>query len=82
MPKIFHEWTKQWIRIHRLSVLVRSVRQSPRFIHFIHRTVRAQDRAVSYATFFSRSHDVRIRVYYVAGTAVETHEHSGDFKVP
>src|SRR5207245_6713133 len=47
MPKIFHEWIKQWIKVDRLSVLMRSVHQSPRFIHFIPRPARAQDRARS-----------------------------------
>jgi hypothetical protein len=38
------------------------------------------DDAVSYAKFFSRSHDAVIRVYDAAGNAVETHEQAGDFK--
>jgi hypothetical protein len=36
--------------------------------------------AVSYAQFFSRSHDAVIRVYDQAGNVIETHEHMGDFK--
>ena len=36
--------------------------------------------AVSYAQFFSRSHDAVIRVYDTAGNVIETHEHAGDFK--
>ena len=40
------------------------------------------DDAVSYAKFFSRSHDAVIRVYDAAGNVVETHEHKGDFKEP
>jgi hypothetical protein len=40
----------------------------------------AEPNAVSYAKFFSRSHDAVIRVYDSAGNAIETHEHIGDFK--
>jgi hypothetical protein len=40
------------------------------------------DDAVSYAKFFSRSHDAVIRVYDDAGTVIETHEHKGDFREP
>jgi len=40
----------------------------------------AANNAVSYATFYSRSHDVVIRVYDEAGNVIETQEHSGDFK--
>ena len=36
--------------------------------------------AVSYAQFYSRSHDAVIRVYDAAGNVIETHEHAGDFK--
>ena len=35
--------------------------------------------AVRYAKFFSRSHDVVIRVYDESGNVIETHEHKGDF---
>jgi hypothetical protein len=35
---------------------------------------------ISYAKFYSRSHDVEIRVYDDAGKVIETHEHTGDFK--
>jgi hypothetical protein len=38
------------------------------------------DDAVSYAKFFSRSHDAVIRVYDDAGNLIETPEHKGDFK--
>jgi hypothetical protein len=38
------------------------------------------DDAVSYATFFSRSHDVVIRVYDDGGKVIQIHEHKGDFK--
>jgi hypothetical protein len=38
------------------------------------------DDAVSYAKFFSRSHDAVIRVYDDAGNVIETHEHAGDFR--
>ena len=38
------------------------------------------DDAVSYAKFFSRSHDAVIRVYDEAGNVIETHEHIGDFR--
>jgi hypothetical protein len=36
--------------------------------------------AISYAKFFSRSHDAVIRVYDEWGNVIETHEHAGDFK--
>jgi hypothetical protein len=36
--------------------------------------------AIGYAKFFSRSHDVVIRVYDDAGNVIETHEHAGEFK--
>ena len=36
--------------------------------------------AVGYAEFYSRSHDVVIRVYDNAGNVVETQEHKSDFK--
>jgi hypothetical protein len=35
---------------------------------------------ISYAKFFSRSHDAVIRVYDEAGNVIETHEHKGDFR--
>jgi hypothetical protein len=38
------------------------------------------DDAVSYAKFFSRSHDAVIRVYDEAGKKIEMREHKGDFK--
>jgi hypothetical protein len=38
------------------------------------------DDAVSYAQFFSRSHDGVIRVFDDAGNVIESHEHTGDFK--
>jgi len=36
--------------------------------------------AISYAQFYSRSHDAVIRVYDDAGNMIETHEHAGEFK--
>jgi hypothetical protein len=36
--------------------------------------------AISYAKFFSRSHDATIRVYDDAGNVIETHDHAGEFK--
>jgi hypothetical protein len=36
--------------------------------------------ATGYAEFYSRSHDVVIRVYDAVGNVIETHEHEGDFK--
>jgi hypothetical protein len=36
--------------------------------------------AISFAKFFSRSHDAVIRVYDEAGNAIETYEHKGEFK--
>ena len=36
--------------------------------------------AISYAKFYSRSHDAVIRVYDEAGNVIETHEHAGEFK--
>ncbi len=41
-----------------------------------------KDNAISYAKFYSRSHDAVIRVYDDAGNVIETHEHAGDFKEP
>jgi hypothetical protein len=38
------------------------------------------DDAVSYAKFFSRSHDAVISGYDAAGNVIQTHEHKGDFK--
>jgi hypothetical protein len=38
--------------------------------------------AIDYAEFYSRSHDVVIRVYDQAGNVIATHEHAGDFKEP
>ena len=38
--------------------------------------------AVGYATFYSRSHPVVIRVFDESGALVETHEHSGDLQEP
>jgi hypothetical protein len=40
------------------------------------------DDAVGYAQFYSRSHDIVIRVYDDAGNVIGTHEHKGDFKKP
>jgi hypothetical protein len=39
------------------------------------------DDAVSYANFYSRSHDAVIRVYDAAGNVIEMHERKGDFRV-
>ncbi|HET6888573.1 MAG TPA: hypothetical protein VFH87_11700 [Candidatus Udaeobacter sp.] len=38
--------------------------------------------AVSFAKFYSRSHDTVIRVYDEAGNVIETHEHAGDLFKP
>ena len=35
---------------------------------------------IRYAKFYSRSHDVVIRVYDATGNLIETHEHKGEFK--
>ena len=35
---------------------------------------------ISYAKFFSRSHDAVIRVFDEASNVIETHEQAGDFK--
>jgi len=37
-------------------------------------------RGGGYAKFYSRSHDDVIRVYDEASNAIETHEHTSDFK--
>ncbi len=37
---------------------------------------------IGYGKFFSRSHDVVIRVYDETGNVIKTHEQSGDFKEP
>jgi hypothetical protein len=36
--------------------------------------------AINHAEFYSRSHDVVIRVYDEASNLIETHEHAGEFK--
>jgi hypothetical protein len=36
--------------------------------------------AIGYAKFYSRSHRAMIRVYDSAGTVIETHEQTGDFR--
>ena len=36
--------------------------------------------AVSYAKFYSRAHDAKIRVFDAVGNPVEQHEKKGDFK--
>jgi hypothetical protein len=38
------------------------------------------DKAIGYAMHRTRSHDAKIRVYDVAGSLIETHEHAGDLK--
>ncbi len=38
--------------------------------------------AISYAKFFSRSHDAVIRVYDATGNVIQTHDHKSDFKEP
>jgi hypothetical protein len=38
--------------------------------------------AISYAKFYSRSHDAVIRVYDATDNGIETHEHAGGFKEP
>jgi hypothetical protein len=38
--------------------------------------------AISYAKFFSRSHDAVIRVYDEAGNVIQTLDYKGDFKEP
>jgi hypothetical protein len=40
----------------------------------------AVSNAIEYAKFYSRSHDIVIRVYDSAGNVIETHEYKGDFK--
>jgi hypothetical protein len=40
------------------------------------------DDAVSYAKFFSRSHDAVIRLYDGAGNVIEVQRHKGDFVEP
>jgi hypothetical protein len=36
--------------------------------------------AISFAKFYSRSHDAVIRIYDDAGNVIETHEHAREFK--
>jgi hypothetical protein len=40
----------------------------------------AASNAISYATFYSQSHDAVIRVYDAAGGVIETHESKGRFQ--
>jgi hypothetical protein len=42
----------------------------------------AVSNAIGYAKFYSRSHDVVVRVYDEAGNVIETQEHAGDSKEP
>ena len=35
-----------------------------------------------YAKFYSRAHDVVIRVYDAGGNVIETQQHAGEFKEP
>ena len=42
----------------------------------------AINNAISYAKFFSRSHNAVIRVFDEAGGVIETHEQAGEFKEP
>jgi hypothetical protein len=46
------------------------------------RRANAAANAVSYAKFYSRSHQAVIHVYDEAGKVIETHEHRGEFYVP
>ena len=39
----------------------------------------AASNTISYAQFYSRSHDAVIRVYDESGNVIQTHEHNGDF---
>ena len=50
------------------------------FGHLWYAEPNAVSNAIGYAKFFSRSHDVVIRVCDEAGNVIETHEHAGDFK--
>ena len=43
---------------------------------------RRSSNAVGYAKFYSRSHDVVIRVLDYAGRVIETHEEAGGFREP
>ncbi len=43
---------------------------------------KAISNAISFAKFFSRSHQAVIRVYDESGSVIETHEHAGEFKEP
>jgi hypothetical protein len=40
----------------------------------------AINNAISYAKFFSRSHDAVIHVHNETGNVIETHEQTGNFK--
>jgi hypothetical protein len=40
----------------------------------------ADPNTISYAKFYSRSHDAVIRLYDATGNVIETHEHAGGFK--
>src|SRR5207237_352295 len=47
------------------------------FSHLWYAEPNAISNAISYAKFYSRSHDAVIRVYDEAGNALETHDHTG-----
>jgi hypothetical protein len=40
----------------------------------------AINNAIDYAKFYSRSHDVVIRVYDATGNVIEMHKQAGEFK--
>jgi hypothetical protein len=40
----------------------------------------AASNAIGYASHYSRSHGVVVRVYDTTGNLIETHQHKGDFK--
>jgi hypothetical protein len=42
----------------------------------------ADPNTISYAEFYSWSHDAVIRVYDVADNVIETHKYKGEFKEP
>ena len=55
-------------------------RSSERLIGAIIQELNAISNAISFAKFYSRSHDAVIRVYVESGAVTETHEHKGDFQ--
>ena len=56
------------------------ISDAPPFGRLSYGDANAISNAISYAQFYSRSHDAVIPVYEEAGNVIETHVHKCDFK--